>query len=200
MIVRTLFETLPYHTIEPPKKFPTLSLMRLPILAAAAWLAACRGTAPDAPAPASAEGPIVEVRQSFACPLPASRGLITVARDGKAERVIFEGLEFELGKTKTSRERMELAPKDAAELFRLVAESGWRTMPENPSESALQGRPSCADCCSGALYIKTAEGGRSLNFSGERKPAELEELMKAVDAILARGTWARVVYPWEPQR
>lgn len=174
--------------------------MRLPLLAAAALFAACRGTAPDAPAPSSAEGPIVEVRQSFACPLPASRGLITIARDGKAERVIFEGLEFELGKTRTSREQMTLAPEDAAELFRLVAESDWRTMPEEPSEFSLQGRPSCADCCSGALYIKTSEGGRGLNFSGERKPAKLEALMKGIDAVLARGTWTRVVYPWEPQR
>ena len=174
--------------------------MRLPILLAA-LLAACRGGAPLAPPPAPApEGPIVEVRQSFTCPLPASRGLITIARDGKAERVIFEGLEFELGKTKTSREQMTLAPKDAAELFRLVADSDWKTMPEEPDEFSLQGRPSCADCCSGALYIKTAEGGRSLNFSGERKPADLEELMKGIDAVLARGAWTRVVHPWEPQR
>jgi hypothetical protein len=173
--------------------------MRLPLLAAA-LLAACRGTAPDAPAPASADGPIVEVRQSFTCPLPASRGLITIARDGKAERVIFEGLEFELGKTKSTREQMTLTPKDAAELFRLIAGSDWRTMPERPSEHALQGRPSCADCCSGALYIKTAEGGRSLNYAGDRKPEPLEALMKGIDDILGRGEWARVVYPWEQQR
>lgn len=173
--------------------------MRLLFALAAALLAACRGGAPVAPA-SSAEGPIVEVRRSFTCPLPASRGLTTVARDGKAERVVFEGLEFELGKTKTSRERMELAPKDAAELFRLVAESDWRTMPEDPSEFALQGRPPCADCCSGALYVKTSEGGKSLNYAGDRVPEKLEALLKAVDAVLARGTWTRVVYPWEPQR
>ena len=106
----------------------------------------------------------------------------------------------ELGKTKSTRETMTLAPKDAAELFRLVAESDWRTMPENPSEFALQGRPSCADCCSGALYIKTAEGGRSLNYAGDRKPEPLEALMKGIDDILGRGAWTRVVYPWEQQR
>jgi hypothetical protein len=173
--------------------------MRLFSALAAALLAACRGGAPVAPA-SSAEGPITEVRRSFTCPLPASRGLVTVARDGKAERVIFEGLEFELGKTKTSREKMTLAPKDADALFRLVADSDWRTLPENPDEFALRGRPSCADCCSGALYIKTSEGGKSLNYAGDRKPAKLEALLKAVDEILARGTWTRVVYPWEPQR
>jgi hypothetical protein len=114
--------------------------------------------------------------------------------------VVFEGLEFELGKTKSTREQMTLSPKDAGELFRLVADSGWGSMPENPDEFALQGRPSCADCCSGSLYIKTAEGGKSLRFASDRKPAKLEALMKGIDAILARGAWTRVVYPWEPQR
>lgn len=174
--------------------------MRLALPLAAVLLAACRGAAPVAPGGSSAEGPIVEVRRSFACPLPASRGLITVARDGKAERVVFEGLEFELGKTKSTREKMTLAPKDAEALFALVADSGWRSMPERPDEFALQGRPSCADCCSGALYIKTAEGGRSLNYAGDRKPERLEALLKGIDDVLARGTWTRVVYPWEPQR
>ncbi|MDD5301895.1 MAG: hypothetical protein PHS14_02215 [Elusimicrobia bacterium] len=166
---------------------------------AAVLIAACRATAPDSAAP-SFEGPVVEIRESFACPLPASRGLVTVARDGKAERVVFEGLDFELGKTKSTREQMTLAPNDAADLFRLVADSGWRGMPERPDEFALHGRPSCADCCSGALYIKTAEGGRSLSFAADRKPAELEALMKAIDGVLARGVWTRVVYPWENQR
>jgi len=173
--------------------------MRRLIPLAAALLAACRGTAPDSSAP-PAEGPIVEVRRSFTCPLPASRGLITIARDGKAERVIFEGLEFELGKTKSTRERMTLPPKDAAELFRLVSGSDWRSMPERPDEFSLQGRPSCADCCSGALYIKTAGGGRSLNYAGDRKPEKLEALLKGIDDILGRGEWTRVVYPWEQQR
>lgn len=168
------------------------------LLIAAALLAACRGTAPVSPP--SAGGPILEIRESFTCPLPGSRGLVTVARDGKAERVIFEGLEFELGKTKSTREKMALSAKDAAELFRLFADSGWEAMPEKPDEFALHGRPSCADCCSGALYIKTAEGGRSLSYPPDRKPAYLEKLMTGLDAILARGTWERVVYPWEAQR
>jgi hypothetical protein len=191
--------TLPYQTIEGVKKLPTLFQMRGPILLAAALLASCRATAPGSIG-AAAEGPIVEVRESFTCPLPASRGLITIARDGKAERVVFEGLDFELGKTKSTRETMTLAPKDAGELFRLVADSGWRSMPEDPDEFALHGRPSCADCCSGALMIKAAGGGKSLRFAADRKPAPLEALMKEIDGILARGAWTRVVYPWEQQR
>lgn len=171
-----------------------------PLLLLAAALAACRGAAPLGPTPPSTGGPIVEVRRSFTCPLPPSRGLITIARDGKAERVVFEGLEFELGKTKSTRERMTLPPKDAAELFRLIAASDWRTMPERPDEFALQGRPSCADCCSGALYIKTSEGGKSLNYSGDRRPEKLAALLDGIDGILGRGAWERVVYPWEQQR
>ncbi len=194
-----MFESPSYHTIDPPKKFPTISGMKRLLPLVCALLAACRGGAP-VPAASSVSGPVVEVRRSFACPLPPSRGLITIARDGKAERVIFDGLDFELGKTRTTRETMTLAPKDAAAVFRLVADSAWRSMPENPDESALRGRPSCADCCSGALYLKTAEGGRSLNYFGDRVPARLEALLKGIDDVLGRGTWERVVHPWEPQR
>ncbi|MCR4296257.1 MAG: hypothetical protein NUW21_12035, partial [Elusimicrobia bacterium] len=150
---------------------------------ACALLAACRGGAP-VPAASPVSGPVVEVRRSFACPLPPSRGLVTIARDGKAERVIFDGLDFELGKTRTTRETMTLAPKDAAAVFRLVADSDWRSMPENPGEP---GSPSCADCCSGALYLKTTEGGRSLNYRGDRVPERLEALLKGIDDILGRG-------------
>ena len=119
---------------------------------------------------------------------------------GKAERVVFEGLEFELGVTKSSRETLELAPKDAAELFRLVADSGWEKIPEQPDDFALKGNLACVDCCVGALLIKTTEGSRSLGFAAERKPAKLASLMKGIDAILARGAWTRVFYPWERQR
>lgn len=190
-----MFESLSYHTIDPPKKFPTISGMKRMIPLACALLAACRGGAP-VPAASSVSGPVVEVRRSFACPLPPSRGLITIGRDGKAERVIFDGLEFELGKTRTTRETMTLAPKDAAAVFRLVADSDWRSIPEQPAGEAS----SCADCCSGALYLKTTEGGRSLNYFGDRVPERLEALLKGIDDILGRGTWERVVHPWEPQR
>lgn len=168
-------------------------MKRLFLPACAAWLISCAGapTAPSAPG-----GPIVEVRESFTCPSPASRGLTTIARDGKAERVVFDGLEFELGKTKSTREQMTLSPSDTAELFRLVADSDWRVLPEDPVESG----PACADCCSGALLIKTNEGGKSLRYMGEKKAAKLDSLIKNIDAILARGSWARVVYPWEKQR
>lgn len=169
------------------------------LLAAAALLAACRGAAPVSPAP-STNGPIIEIQESLACPLPASRVLVTIARDGKAERVVFEGLEHEPGKTKSTREKMTLSAKDAEELFRLFADSKWETLPEKPDEWALQGRPACVDCCSGALYIKTAAGGRSLSFPPDRRPAYLEKLMTGFDEVLARGTWERVVYPWETQR
>lgn len=161
-------------------------------LLASGALASC-ATAPAVSTPAPG-GPIVEVRQSLACPQPASRGLITVARNGKAERVIFDGLDFEPGKTKSSREQMVLTSKDAADLFDLIADSGWESMPEGPET------PPCAHCCSGALFIKTAEGGKGLRYYSDRQPAKLGALIKGVDAILARGTWKRVVYEWEPQR
>ena len=168
------------------------------IFLAAALAAGC-ATAPENTTPAPG-GQIQEVREAFTCPLPASRGLITITRDGKAERVVFEGLEFELGKTKSTREQMSLSQKDVGELFRLVADSGWQKMPEHPDEFALHNRPSCADCCSGALMIKTTGGQRSLNYAGDRKPEKLEALIKGVDEILGRGTWTRVLYPWEKQR
>jgi hypothetical protein len=173
--------------------------MRGLFLFGVALLAACRASAPGSTTE-PLEGPITEIRKSFTCPLPASRGLITITRDGKAERVIFEGLDFELGKTKSTREAMALSAGDAVELFRLVADSGWQGMPEEPDGFALQGRASCADCCSGALMIKTASGGKSLRFASDRKPAGLEAVTKGIDSVLARGTWTRVVYPWEQQR
>lgn len=171
--------------------------MKLAPPLAAVLFAAC-AAAPRVQAPA-ADGPIVELRQSFTCPLPPSRGLITIARDGAVERVVFDGLGFELGKTKTAREKMTLAPERARALFRRVAESGWKTMPEDPPGFSPDAPASCVDCCSGALMIKTAEGGKSLRFTGERKPAKLEALLKEVDDALGSGTWERVVYPWEPQ-
>lgn len=192
-----MFETPPYHTIDPPKKFPTLFTMRRPALLAALLSAACATAPTGAPPPG---GPIVEVRKAFTCPLPPSRGLTTIARDGKAERVVFDGFEFEVGKTKSTREQLTLAPTDAAELFRLVAESGWQTIPAQAEAPALSAGASCPDCCSGSLLIKTVEGNRVLGYAAERKPAKLEALMKGIDALLARGMWTRVIYPWEKQR
>lgn len=139
-------------------------------------------------------GPLVEVRKTFTCPQPPSRGLLSIGRDGKAERVVFEGLDPELGQTKFTRDVMTLAPKDAAELFKIVADSGWKKMPEDADASGLKG---CPDCCSGALMIKTAEGGRSLRYAGVRRPPKLDALMKAIDEVLARGTWVKAPYDWE---
>ncbi len=183
-----MFEDPPYQTIHPPGKFPTLSPMR-PVLLLAALLSAC-ATAPDAAAPAPG-GRVVEVRRSFTCPNPASRGLITVTRDGKAERVVFEGLEYELGKTKYARDTMSLPLKDSADLFDLVSASGWQNIPERSGEIDLKKSPSCADCCSGAVMIKTTEGQRSLTYASDRKPEKLEALIKGMDAILARRAWER---------
>ncbi len=174
--------------------------MNRAFLIGAALLSACAGSpvnSSSAPAPG---GPVIEVREAFTCPLPASRGLITITRDGKAERVIFEGLEFELGKTKSTREQMMLSGPDVTELFRLVTNSDWRTMPETPQEFSLHPQPAQPDACSGSLYIKTAEGGKSLSYTSDRKPAKLAALIKGVDDILARGSWTKVVYAWENQR
>lgn len=167
------------------------------LLAALSAACASAPVVPPAPIPG---GRIVEVRESFTCPMPGSRGLITVTRDGKAERVVFEGLEFELGKTKSTREQLILSQKETESLFDLVADSGWQKMPEHPDAMSVQGRPSCADCCSGALMIKTVEGQRSLNFAGDRKPEKLDALIKGVEGILSHGMWQRVYYPWEKQR
>lgn len=157
-------------------------------------LTGCASAPLGSPAP---DGPLVEIRESFTCPLPPSRGLITITRDGKAERVIFEGLEFELGKTKSSRETLALSATDAATLFNLVADSGWKSIPENPEYNPMY---SCVDCCSGSLYVKTPSGGRSLRYGVSGKPAALEKLMRGIHGILARGTWTRVLYDWEKQR
>jgi len=175
-------------------------MMRRPALLAVLLCAAC-ATAPAGPPPPPVPGgPIVEVRRAFTCPLPPSRGLTTIARDGKAERVVFDGFEFEVGKTKSTREQMTLAPADAAELFRLIEESGWKTIAARPEAPALSAGAACPDCCSGSLLIKTVEGSRVLGYAAERKPAKLEALMKGIDAVLARGTWTRVIYDWEKQR
>lgn len=192
-----MFESRSYQTIDGGEKFPTLFMMRLSPLAVSVLLAAC-ASAPRGEAPAVG-GAIVELRESFTCPLPPSRGLITIARDGAVERAVFDGLGFELGKTKTTREKMTLPPEQARALFRRVAESDWKTLPEDPAGFSLREPQSCPDCCSGALMIKTTEGGKSLRFTGEHKPPKLEALLKEVDDALGRGTWQRVVYPWEPQ-
>lgn len=193
-------DRITYHTIEPPKKFPTLFKMRRPAPLAVLLFAACATAPAGPPPPPPPGGPIVEVRRAFTCPLPPSRGLTTIARDGKAERVVFDGFEFEVGKTKSTREQMTLAPADAAELFRVVADSDWQTIPAQAEAPALSPGAACPDCCSGSLMIKTVEGNRILGFAADRKPARLEALLKGIDAILARGTWKRVIYDWEPQR
>lgn len=171
--------------------------MRAILCLAAAVFAACATAPATSSSSAAPGGPVVEVREAFTCPFPASRGLITVARDGKAERVIFDGLEFELGKTKSTREQMTLSGPDVAELFRLVTNSDWRTMPEKPEETAQPAQP---NACTGSLYIKTVEGGKSINYMSDRKPEKLAALIKGIDAVLARGTWTKVVYSWEKQR
>ncbi len=189
-----MFEGPLYQTIDPPKKFPTLSFMKRAWIVLAGLAAACTGVPVPSTPGQSTGGPLLELRKSFTCPLPPSRGLITIARDGKAERVLFDGLDPELGQTKFTRDVLELSPKDAADLFQVVADSDWRDIPEDADASALKG---CADCCSGALLIKTGEGGRSLRYAGNKKPPKLEALMKGIDGILARGTWTRALYPWE---
>lgn len=174
--------------------------MKCAFLLSAALLSACAGAPTTSSSPSAPGGPVIEVREAFTCPMPASRGLITITRDGKAERVIFDGLEFELGKTKSTREQMTLSGPEVAELFRLVTNSDWRTMPETPQEFSTHPQPSQPDACSGSLYIKTVEGGKSLSYTSDRKPAKLAALIKGVDDILGRGSWTKVVYAWENQR
>jgi len=195
--VRTAFETPLYQTIEGAQKFHTLFLMNRiwPLL----LLGACT-TVPVTPAAAPPGGRIVELRQATTCPEPASRALVTIPREGKIERVIFDGLEFEMNKTKSSREELALAPKDVADVFRAVEDSDWRSIDEQPTDAALKGSLSCPTCCTGALLIKTTEGNRSLGYAAESKPKKLEALLKKIDAILARGKWTRVFLPWERQR
>ncbi len=169
----------------------------------AALLAAC-ATAPGVPSEPVPQGRIVELRESFTCPMPGSRGLITVTRDGKAERVVFDGLEFELGKTKSTREQLTLSPKETEDLFRFVADSGWQKIPTHDEtvylNPANDKRVGCADCCSGAMLIKTVEGQRSIEFRGESKTAQVDALIKGVEGYLSHGMWQRVYYPWEKQR
>lgn len=162
-------------------------------------LGACT-TVPVTPAAPPPGGRILELRQATTCPQPASRALVTIPREGKIERVIFDGLSFELGTTKSSREELALSAKDVAEVFRAVEDSDWRTIDEQPTDAALKGSLSCASCCTGALLIKTTAGSRSLGYAAESKPKKLEALLKKIDAILAHGKWTRVFLPWERQR
>ncbi len=166
-------------------------------LAAALLLCSC-ATAPDAPK-VEAEGPIVELRRSFRCPLPLSRGLVTIKRDGSAERTVFEGPVEDSAPPKSTRETMSIPARDAAALFNKVADSDWKTMPDAATPRfGPPGEHVCADCCSGALMVKTQEGGRSLAFEGaEKPPAKLEALLKAFEDALSKGRWERAYYPWE---
>lgn len=159
----------------------------------------------EGPKPSVPSGPIVELRESFACPLPASRGLLTISRDGGVERVVFDGLEYEPGKTKTTRETMKLPRKDADEMFALASASGWQKMASALEEGFSPTRPPgsdmCADCCEGAFYVKTSDGGRSIHYKGLRRDKKLAKLMSDIDSILARFTWTPApVYVPEPPK
>lgn len=160
------------------------------LLPLALLLSSCVAETPTTVVPA---GPITEVRDSFACPLPASRGLLTVSRDGSAERVVFDALEFEPGKTKTTRETLKLSRKDADELFDKVAASGWQKM-ESALEEGLSTKPAgtdvCPDCCEGAVFVKTTDGGRSIHYKGRKRDKRLMRLKADMDSILGRSSWA----------
>ena len=171
--------------------------MRILFLAAT-LLAACARSARIAPSADPA--PVLSYRQSFTCPLPASTGFIKVTPDGAAERVVFDGLQFEPGKSKSTREVLTLPAKDAAELFKLVESSGYEDMPERPERFLLKPYDNvCADCCSGNVEIRTKTRTHTAGFSGERSGG-VDVLMKHVSEILGRGTWTTVVYPREKKR
>lgn len=185
-----MFEGLPYQTIEPPEKFPTLSPVRR-FLALAVLFAGCASSEPAAPIPG---GDIVELREAFTCPVPPTRGLIVITRAGAAERTVFEGFDFKLGVTKSTRETTTLSPQDAAALFDFVRGSGWEKMPENPP---VVTKSSCADCCWGSMMIKTTGGQKSVHYAADNRPAKVQALIKGVEGFLSRGTWTREAYPGE---
>ncbi len=164
--------------------------MRPPLLLAI-LLGACVG----APKPPRLGGRIVELREAFTCPMTPSRGLITIRPDGQVERVVFQGLDFKFGETKSVRETMSLSPADAAALFAFVENSGWQDLPENP---AVVGRPdgSEPDACFGSLMVKTTAGQRSVHYSAKRTP-KVDALIKGVESFLTRESWNREVLSWE---
>jgi len=49
------------------------------------------------------------------------------------------------------------------------------------------------------LALLAAVLGSVLRYTSDKIPAKLDALIKGLDAILARGTWTRVVYEWEKQ-
>lgn len=163
------------------------------ILLLAVLSCACAG---GAARPPRLEGRIVELRESFTCPMTPSRGLITILPDGKVERVVFEGLDFKFGVTKSVQETMQLSLKDAADLFAFVEASGWQDLPENP---AVVSRPdgSAPDACFGSLMVKTTQGQRSMHYAASQRASKVDALIKGVEAFLSRGTWDRKVLPWE---
>lgn len=154
---------------------------------AAVVLAGCAG----ARRPAA----ILEVSETFTCPNPLSTTLITIKPDGSVTSTMFEGVQPPFDRT--TRRKMSLSPKDAAELFAFVASSGWETIPAQGSWGP-PGEAVCMDCCSGSVEVKTAKESRRITYRGEEaKPKELEALISGIDAILRRYEWQEDRYPWQ---
>ena len=157
------------------------------ILAALLLGAGCASRRP-APNP-----PGFSVLQSWACPLPAHRGLLRVAADGKASMSIFDGLDGP-PPGRMDRSAKQLSPEDMDDLRLALSKSGYRDFPERAD--SYPPRYTQTDACSRSLEIEEGGETKRISFRDGDVPEALQSLLNAIDAVLDRKEWAPEAYPW----
>lgn len=148
------------------------------------------------PKPLAVPEPSFKITESFACPLPAHRGLRIVNADGKAEFVIFDGLDGP-PQSKSDRRKKQLSPADMSELVRIVAASNFKTFPERVQ--SFPPRYEQTDPCDHSLEI-TADGvTKRVSYHDGDVPKDLADFVGRLNLVIERGSWEPDVYPWEKQ-
>lgn len=154
------------------------------------YLAACAASKPVAPA----APPAFKLLQSYACPYPAERGLITVHADGKVSYTIFEGLDGPpRGKSIRQKKRLSLA--EVEELSALMARSDFQSMPERAQ--SFPPRYEHPHACSRSLEFSSGGEGKTVHYRDGDVPEPLASLLQDINAVLDRYSWEEDFYPWE---
>ena len=168
-------------------------MRKLPGVALALILGACGAPKPQG-APESAPAPAFKISKTFACPLPAHRGLLSVDADGKAALVIFDGLDGPPHST-SRRQKKQLSPADMSELARIVAESDFKTFPERVE--SFPPKYEQTDPCDHSLEI-TADGvTKRVSYRDGDVPKDLADFVGKLNQVIDRVSWEPDVYPWE---
>ena len=157
------------------------------LLLLAAILAACGG-----PEHRTVSAPSFKLTEYWGCPYPPQRGFRSVDAAGRAELVVFEGLEPPPAAA-SRRQKKKLTPEDVAELAGIAAEA--KSFPERAGSFPPKHEQS--DPCDRSLEITLDGATYRTSYRDGDVPEDLAAFLKRVDLVIERGSWEPDVYPWE---